>query len=82
MGTNDERNIRVPTDQQLASWAAEEEHDTMIHYMIMFSKLGGGSRDAAKKVISALHRMDRDSNELVESDVELDKQLEGLLYQK
>ena len=82
MGTNDERNIRVPTDQQLASWAAEEEHDTMIHYMIMFSKLGGESRDAAKKVISALHRMDRDSNELVEPDVELDKQLEGLLYQK
>ena len=82
MGTNDERNVRAPTDQQLAPWAAKEEHDAMIHFMIMFSKLGVGSRDAVKKVISALYRLDRDSKELVESDLDLDKQLEDLLHEK
>lgn len=48
----------------------------------MFLKIGEGSGDVAKRVMSTLYRTDRDSNEFVESDNELDKQLEGLLYEK
>ncbi len=76
-GSTDDR--QPPAGIEAGVWLPENDHDTMLRYMILFSRMSDNSKETVKSVIDALHKADRDRGLLVEPDGELDQQLESLI---
>ena len=65
--------------RETGQWIPENDHDTMLKYMILFSQLSDESKEALKSMIRTMHKADKDRGLLVEPDGELDHQLENLI---
>ena len=78
LGCTDDR--QPTTSIEMGEWQPENDHDTMLHYMILFSKMSDESKEAVKTVIRTMYKADRSRGLLVDPDGELDDQLEELMY--
>ena len=77
LGSADDRQ---PVDGiEAGIWLPENDHDTMLKYMIMFSQLSDESKEAVKTVISTMYKADRERELLVAPDGDIDEQLKELV---
>ena len=80
LGSTDDR--QPPEGVEAGQWLPENDHDTMLKYMILFSKMSDESKEVVKSMIHTMHKADKDRGLLVEPDGELDHQLENLLLMR
>ncbi|MBQ3762491.1 MAG: helix-turn-helix transcriptional regulator [Clostridia bacterium] len=76
-GSTDDR--QPPAGIEAGEWLPENDQDTMLRYMILFSRMSDDSKEVVKSVIRAMHKADQDRGLLVEPDGELDQKLENLM---